>query len=142
MKMNGCKTKCEDCPDEAALAQPAQQEPVAPADGLWHPVTAWRVDAAPGGLDVVLAWADGSWRVRLRPEGRGYEREKAVLWWRGLGGGRDAPVDAAGFLDGAEALDAPASVRVTDKALSRELSCRAADGRILTDTHRLADRAA
>lgn len=28
MKMNGCKTKCEDCPDEAALAQPAQ-EPVA-----------------------------------------------------------------------------------------------------------------
>ena len=29
MKMNGCKTKCEDCPDEAALAQPAQQEPVA-----------------------------------------------------------------------------------------------------------------
>ena len=24
MKMNGCKTKCEDCPDEAALAQPAQ----------------------------------------------------------------------------------------------------------------------
>jgi hypothetical protein len=28
MKMNGCNTKCEDCPDEAALAQPAQ-EPVA-----------------------------------------------------------------------------------------------------------------
>ena len=25
MKMNGCKTKCEDCPDEAALAQPAQE---------------------------------------------------------------------------------------------------------------------
>ena len=43
---------------------------------------------------MVLAWAEGSWRVRLRPEGRGYEREKAVLWWRGLGGGRDAPLDA------------------------------------------------
>jgi hypothetical protein len=28
MKMNGCNTKCEDCPDEAALAQP-EQEPVA-----------------------------------------------------------------------------------------------------------------
>jgi len=25
MKMNGCNTKCEDCPDEAALAQPEQR---------------------------------------------------------------------------------------------------------------------
>ena len=25
MKMNGCKTKCEDCPDEKALAQPKRQ---------------------------------------------------------------------------------------------------------------------
>ena len=36
MKMNGCNTNCEDCPDEAALAQPAQ-EPVAwmSSDKAW-----------------------------------------------------------------------------------------------------------
>jgi hypothetical protein len=33
MKMNGCTTKCDDCPDEAA--QPAQ-EPVATIAVRWH----------------------------------------------------------------------------------------------------------
>jgi DNA repair protein RadD len=119
----------------------------APAPDLgWCKVTAWELEAATDGLDVVLAWESGgeagAWRVRLRPEGRGYEREKAVLWWRGLGGGRDAPADAAGFRAGAEALSRPQAIRVTRKALSEELACRTADGRLLTDTHRLADRAA
>lgn len=116
-------------------------------DGAWHPVTAWSLEAAPDGLDVVLVWGegatgDGSWRVRLRPEGRGYEREKAVLWWRGLGGGRDAPMEAAGFLAGADDLVGPSEVRVTGKALSVELACRTAEGRILGDVRRLAERAA
>ncbi|MGC5780690.1 DEAD/DEAH box helicase [Methylobacterium sp. NFXW15] len=128
--------------DELAILSDSALAPAPRADGAWHPVTEWSLEAVPGGLDVVLAWADGSWRVRLRPEGRGYEREKAVLWWRGLGGGRDAPADAAGFLAGVDALTGPAEIRLSDKALSRELSCRAADGRILADVHRLAERAA
>lgn len=128
--------------DELAILSEAALAPAPKSDGAWHPVSEWSLEPAPGGLDVSLTWKEGTWRVRLRPEGRGYEREKAVLWWRGLGGGRDAPLDAAGFLAGADDLASPSAVRVTDKALSRELSCRAADGRILTDTHRLADRAA
>ena len=33
MKMNGCNTKCEDCPDEAALAQPEQERNFCPRCG-------------------------------------------------------------------------------------------------------------
>ncbi|GJE39760.1 DEAD/DEAH box helicase [Methylobacterium persicinum] len=122
-------------------ALPSAHAPAAPsAEAEWHRVTAWGLEEAPDGLDVVLGWAEGSWRVRLRPEGRGYEREKAVLWWRGLGGGRDAPLDTAGFLDAAEALARPAAVQVVGKALSEEIACRTADGRLLADVRRLADR--
>jgi len=134
--------------DELSILSEAARIPESPApDGAWHPLTAWHLEAAPDGLDVVLAWTEPasgeqSWRVRLRPGGRGYEREKAVLWWRGLGGGRDAPMDASGFLTEADSLAGPGAVRVTAKALSRELACQAADGRILGDVHRLADRAA
>ncbi|MBE7245386.1 MAG: ATP-dependent helicase, partial [Actinomycetospora chiangmaiensis] len=134
--------------DELSILSEAARVPEGPApDGAWHPLTAWHLEAAPDGLDVVLAWTepasgDQSWRVRLRPGGRGYEREKAVLWWRGLGGGRDAPMDASGFLTEADSLTGPGAVRVTAKALSRELACQAADGRTLGDVHRLADRAA
>ncbi|GJD33172.1 DEAD/DEAH box helicase [Methylobacterium aerolatum] len=134
--------------DELPILSEAARRPEGPApDGAWHPLTAWHLEAAPDGLDVVLAWTEPaageqSWRVRLRPEGRGYEREKAVLWWRGLGGGRDAPMDAMEFLRAADDLPGLGAVRVTAKALSRELACRAADGRILGDVHRLADRAA
>lgn len=128
--------------DELSVLSEAALAPAPRQDGAWHPVTAWSLEPAPGGLDVVLAWAEGSWRVRLRPEGRGYEREKAVLWWRGLGGGRDAPLDAADFLAAAATLEAPHAIRVTAKALSKEIACRAADGRILADVHRRVDRAA
>lgn len=128
--------------DELSILSEAALAPPRHGDEAWHPVAGWRLEQANDGLDVVLDFAGGSWRVRLHPGGRGYEREKAVLWWRGLGGGREAPLDAAGFLDAADRLDAPVAVRVADKALSRELSCRGTDGRILTDTHRLAERAA
>jgi DNA repair protein RadD len=133
--------------DELAILSEAARGPAPPPegpapDGAWHPLTGWHLEAAPDGLDVVLAWGDDTWRVRLRPEGRGYEREKAVLWWRGLGGGREAPMDAAGFLAGAEDLSGPTAIRVTGKALSVELACRTADGRLLGDVHRLAERAA
>ncbi|MCJ2125949.1 DEAD/DEAH box helicase [Methylobacterium sp. J-077] len=115
-------------------------------DAPWHPVTDLSLEAAPDGLDLVLGWRDGAaaaaWRVRLRPERSGYEREKAVLWWRGLGGGRDAPMDAAGFLDQAEALARPAAIRIRPGRLSDRIECRAQDGRIFADQSRLAGRAA
>ncbi|MDP4005552.1 DEAD/DEAH box helicase [Methylobacterium sp. NEAU K] len=127
----------------------AGSEPAGPppeADAPWHPVTALSLEAAPDGLDLVLGWRDGAasadWRVRLRPERSGYEREKAVLWWRGLGGGRDAPMKAAGFLERAESLARPAAVRIRPGRLSEQIECRAQDGRILGDMRRLGARAA
>jgi DNA repair protein RadD len=109
-------------------------------------VTDLSLEAAPDGLDLVLGWRDGAaaadWRVRLRPERSGYEREKAVLWWRGLGGGRDAPMDAAGFLDQAESLARPAAIRIRPGRLSDQIECRAQDGRIFADQSRLAGRGA
>ncbi|MCJ2135276.1 DEAD/DEAH box helicase [Methylobacterium sp. J-026] len=101
----------------------------------WHPVTGLSLQAAPDGLDLVIGWRDGAaeadWHVRLRPERSGYEREKAVHWWRGLGGGRDAPMTAAGFLDRAACLTRPAAIRIRPGRLSEQIECRAPDGRIL-----------
>ncbi|QGY00778.1 DEAD/DEAH box helicase [Methylobacterium mesophilicum SR1.6/6] len=126
---------------------PTGPDPEAPSpDAPWHPVTALSLEPAPDGLDLVLGWRDGAtevaWRVRLRPEGRGYEREKAVAWWRGLGGGRDAPMDAAGFLEGVDALSRPAAIRIQPGRLSEQIACRTADGRILGDVRRLSGCAA
>ncbi len=134
--------------------QPAGPAPVAEAGGqeaarqeaAWHPVTALKLEAAPDGLDLVLGWRDGpaeaAWRVRLRPERSGYEREKAVSWWRGLGGGRDAPMSAAEFLERAALLARPASIRIRPGRLSEHIDCRTRDGRILGDVRRLGGRAA
>ncbi|MDP4024077.1 DEAD/DEAH box helicase [Methylobacterium sp. NEAU 140] len=132
-------------PDGPAPDGPAPDGPDRAED--WRPVTGWRLEAAADGLDVVLTWADGAcadgvWRVRLEPGGSGYAREKAVLWWRGLGGGRDAPMDAAGFLDGADGLEPPAAIRVRRGRLSEEIACRAAGGRVVGDVRRLVGRAA
>ncbi|WP_267426620.1 DEAD/DEAH box helicase [Methylobacterium sp. GC_Met_2] len=115
-------------------------------DAPWHPVTTLNLEAAPDGLDLVLGWRDGTtdavWSVRLRPEGRGYEREKAVQWWRGLGGGRDAPMRTVGFLDRADRLTRPAAIRIRPGRLTEQIECRAEDGRILGDTRRRAGSAA
>jgi DNA repair protein RadD len=104
-------------------------------EAAWHPVTALSLEAASDGLDLVLGWRDGAsqggWRVRLRPERSGYEREKAVSWWRGLGGGRDAPMTAAGFLDNAAMLARPAAVRIRRGSGSEQIECRTRAGRIL-----------
>ena len=58
MKMNGCKTKCEDCPDEAASAQP-EQEPM--AYGMWDTMIGYggrmmsvRLDKGQDGCTVPL----------------------------------------------------------------------------------------
>jgi DNA repair protein RadD len=129
--------------------EPAGPTPMAETgwhEAVWHPVTALKLEAAPDGLDLVLGWRDGpaeaAWRVRLRPERSGYEREKAVSWWRGLGGGRDAPMSAAEFLERAALLARPAAIRIRPGRLSEHIDCRTQDGRILGDVRRLASRAA
>jgi DNA repair protein RadD len=146
----------QDAPHEAAAddelailsADPAAAEPPGPAreEASWHPVTALSLEPTLDGLDLVIGWQDGSaeaaWRVRLRPGGRGYEREKAVSWWRGLGGGRDAPMDAAGFLEHAGSLSRPAAIRLLPGRLSEQIACRTEAGRILSDARRLSGRAA
>ncbi|SDN67300.1 DNA repair protein RadD [Methylobacterium phyllostachyos] len=115
-------------------------------DTPWIPVTALRLETAPDGLDLVLGWRDGAteaaWHVRLRPERSGYEREKAVQWWRGLGGGRDAPMTTAGFLDRSDHLTRPAAIRIRPGRLADQIECRAEDGRILGDTRRRSGHAA
>jgi DNA repair protein RadD len=120
--------------------------PAPATEVAWHPVTTLNLEAAPDGLDLVLGWRDGAaqadWRVRLRPERSGYEREKAVQWWRGLGGGRDAPMTAAGFLERAETLTRPAAIRIRPGRMSEQIECRAGDGRLLGDVRRLAGPAA
>ncbi len=115
-------------------------------DAPWHPVTALGLEAAPDGLDLVLGWRDGAveaaWHVRLHPERSGYAREKAVQWWRGLGGGRDAPMSSAGFLERADRLVRPVAIRIRPGRLTEQIECRAEDGRILGDTRRRSGRAA
>jgi DNA repair protein RadD len=129
-----------------ASSGPAPGPDEAWPDAPWHPVTTLSLEAAPDGLDLVLGWRDGAtvaaWSVRLRPEGRGYEREKAVQWWRGLGGGRDAPMRTAGFLDRADRLTRPTAIRIRPGRLTEQIECRAGDGRILGDTRRRAGSAA
>jgi len=109
-------------------------------DTPWHPVTALNLEATPDGLDLVLGWraesANADWHVRLRPERSGYEREKAVQWWRGLGGGRDAPMTSAEFLDRADLLTRPVAIRIRPGRLSDQIECRADGGRILADSRR------
>jgi DNA repair protein RadD len=134
--------------DELAIlsADPRPGGPAPGADPAWRPVTDLSLEPAPDGLDLVLGWRDGgaedAWRVRLRPERSGYEREKAVSWWRGLGGGRDAPMTAAGFLERADRLSRPKAIRIRPGRLSEQIECRAEGGRILGDVRRPSGRAA
>ncbi len=80
-----------DAEAEDALADPvrpaaARAPPrVAPGAGLALRVRA--PGAGPRGLDIVLGCDAGAVRLRLHPEESGYLRQKAVGWWRGLGGG-------------------------------------------------------
>ena len=129
-------------------ALPILSEPVtaalrAAASASWRPVTGWTLDAAPGGLDIALAGPEGGHRIRLALTASGYAREKAVLWWRGLGGGRDAPANAEEALARRDELERPASLRLRPAGrFSAEVSLRFADGRVFADTRRMEDLAA
>ena len=107
----------------------------------WHPVPDWRFEfappgAGPRGLDLVLACDGGSVRVRLHPEESGYLRQKAVGWWRGLGGGPDAPMTAAELVERRDELVRPSAVRVRAAGLSEQVECRMPDGRVFSDVRR------
>lgn len=113
------------------------------AEGGWQPVRAWHLTPEPEGIALELACPGGPQRIRLALAGSGYAREKAVLWWRGLGGGRDAPLDAAEALDRRDELERPAAIRVRRAGrLSAEVALRFPDGRVFTDTRRAEDLAA
>ena len=108
---------------------------------LWHPVPAWRFEivprgSGPRGLDIVFACPEGAVRVRLHPEESGYLRQKAVGWWRGLGGGADAPMTAIDLADRRDELQRPSAVRVRAAGLSEQIECRMPDGRVFTDLRR------
>ncbi|TXN61118.1 DEAD/DEAH box helicase [Methylobacterium sp. WL6] len=109
------------------------------ADG-WRPVSDWRFERGADGLDIVLRCSDGAHRIRLALERTGFARDKAVQWWRGLGGGRAAPMDAAEALDRRDELVCPAAIRIRPSGrASEEVACRFPDGRIVSDVRRLAD---
>lgn len=109
------------------------------ADG-WRPVSDWRFERGADGLDIVLRCPNGACRIRLGLERTGFARDKAVQWWRGLGGGRVAPMDAAEALERRDELVCPVAIRIRPSGrASEEVACRFADGRIVSDVRRLAD---
>ncbi|GJD58629.1 DEAD/DEAH box helicase [Methylobacterium dankookense] len=125
------------------LSEPVTQALRARASAPWRPVTGWALEASPGGLAIALACPEGGHRVHLDLEASGYAREKAVLWWRGLGGGRDAPTSADEALARLDELERPASLRLRPAGrLNAELGLRFADGRVFADTRRAEDLAA
>jgi DNA repair protein RadD len=109
---------------------------------VWQGISRWRLGrhAASGSLDVEFRTEDGSsHRVRIALEQAGYGREKAVQWWRQLGGGRDVPMTVADALARTEELTRPAAILVrANGRFSESVSYRFADGRTFVDTRRLA----
>ena len=80
-----------------------------------------------------------SHRVRIALEQAGYGREKAVQWWRQLGGGRDVPMTVAEALTRIDDLTRPSAILIrANGRLSESISYRFPDGRTFVDTRRLA----
>lgn len=127
-------------PPHAAAAEdalPILSDQRAPElQAAWHPVPDWRFEPVPRGLDIVFACPEGAVRVRLHPEERGYLRQKAVQWWRGLGGGGDAPMTVAEIVDRQDELLRPSAIRVRTLRLAEQVECRLPDGRTFTDLRR------
>lgn len=109
---------------------------------VWQGVSRWRLGrhAASGSLDVEFQTEDGSsHRVQIALEQAGYGREKAVQWWRQLGGGRDVPMTVAEALARTDDLTRPAAILVrANGRFSESVSYRFPDGRTFVDTRRLA----
>lgn len=108
---------------------------------VWRDVRGWQLvrHAPSDSLEILFRLHEGFiHRVRLDLEQTGYPREKAVQWWRQLGGGRDAPMSVAEALDRAGDLTRPAAILIrANGRLSESVSYRFPDGRTFVDTRRL-----
>ena len=77
--------------------------------------------------------------VCLDLEATGFAREKAVQWWRRLGGEMPPPLDIDEALTRCDELSRPEAVRVVPTGrLSESVDYRLADGATWTDTRRVA----
>ncbi|MHC2090166.1 DEAD/DEAH box helicase [Methylobacterium sp. CM6244] len=131
----------EDGPNHEAAAD--DEHPIlSRAVPVWRGVSRWRLGrhASSGSLDVEFQTDDGSsHRVRIALEQAGYPREKAVQWWRQLGGGRDVPMTVAEALTRIDDLTRPSAILIrANGRLSESISYRFPDGRTFVDTRRLA----
>jgi DNA repair protein RadD len=143
---------CETCwtepdSDDSGPSHEAEADDANPilsgAIPTWQPVLDWTFATRPGrpdGLEVVFHLAEHrSHRIVLGLEQAGYPREKAVQWWRQLGGGRSAPMTVAEALDERHVLTRPEAIQVLASGrLTEAISYRFADGRTFADTRRLA----
>jgi DNA repair protein RadD len=113
----------------------------------WQPIGGWTFAAQPesdGDLAVTFHLHDGrQHRIVLGLTQAGYPREKAVQWWRQLGGGRDAPMTGAEALDRQDSLTRPDAIEIRGQGrLTESVRYRFPDGRIFAETRRLGDLAA
>ena len=111
----------------------------------WQEVVDWRFEArarsgSPAELEVVFLLGEHrTHRILVGLEQAGYPREKAVQWWRQLGGGRDVPMTVAEALDQRSALTRPRAIAVRSSGrLTESVSYRFDDGRTFADTRRVA----
>jgi DNA repair protein RadD len=78
--------------------------------------------------------------VRIDLERTGYPREKAVQWWRQLGGGRDVPMSVTEALERVGDLTRPDAILIrANGRLSESVSYRFPDGRTFVETRRLGE---
>ncbi|NEU13544.1 DEAD/DEAH box helicase [Methylobacterium sp. BTF04] len=105
----------------------------------------WRRRARRGeadSLDVTFHAGGGlRHRVEICLEDAGYPRERAVNWWRHLGGARDAPMTVVEALEQQGDLTCPDAIRIrANGRLSQSVDYRLADGRTFVDTRRLSEQ--
>ncbi|KQP93332.1 helicase [Methylobacterium sp. Leaf113] len=115
----------------------------------WEPIADWSFAARPRSgfpddLAVTFHLHDGRHhQIVIGLAQAGYPREKAVQWWRHLGGGRDAPMTAADALEQTDALTRPEAIEIWPNGrLTEAVRYRFPDGRTFSDTRRLGDLAA
>ncbi len=143
----GCWVEPEDAEEDGVPHEAAAEDEhpiLSRATPIWRGVAGWRLSrhAVLGerdSLEVLLHTEDGGChRVRIDLEQTGYPREKAVQWWRQLGGGRDVPMSVAEALARTDDLTRPAAILVrANGRLSESVSYRFPDGRTFVDTRRL-----
>ncbi|WP_264049939.1 DEAD/DEAH box helicase [Methylobacterium flocculans] len=134
----------EDGPSHEATADDAHSI-LSGALPTWQEVVDWRFASRarpgqPDDLEVVFLLTDHrTHRIVVALEQAGYPREKAVQWWRQLGGGRDAPMTVADAVDQRHALTRPRAIQVRASGrLTESISYRFDDGRTFADTRRVA----